>query len=132
MGRRKALEKKISSFKACFEFGVKIYSGSCGSSQSFKSVYSSGRLFVLSGHKKKDLEAANLKKIIKDSYRRQAKIHHPDLGGFAVAFRKINKAYRELLQWADNPRFSKRKGFTDKWFYDGENDKWVQPIPLKK
>ena len=71
-------------------------------------------------------------KIIKNSYRRQAKIHHPDLGGVAVKFRKLNKAYRELLQWADNPRFSKRKGFTDKWFYDGENDKWVQPIPVRK
>lgn len=84
------------------------------------------------GMKKKDLESADLKKIIKNSYRRQAKIHHPDLGGFAVTFRKLNKAYRELIQWADNPRFSKRKGFTDKWFYDGENDKWVQPIPIKK
>ncbi len=84
------------------------------------------------GMKKKDLESADLKNIIKNSYRRQAKIHHPDLGGFAATFRKLNKAYRELLQWADNPRFSKRKGFTDKWFYDGENDKWVQPIPIKK
>jgi hypothetical protein len=90
-----------------------------------------GSLLCL-GMKKTELESIDLKKIIKNAYRRQAKIHHPDLGGFAATFRKINKAYRELLQWAENPRFVKRKGFTDKWFYDGENDKWVQPIPIKK
>lgn len=68
---------------------------------------------------------------VKNAYRRQAKIHHPDLGGQASTFRKINDAYQELLRWAENPRFIKRKGFTDKWFYDGDNKKWVQPISVK-
>jgi len=38
---------------------------------------------------KADLESANLKVTVKNAYRRQAKIHHPDLGGQASTFRKI-------------------------------------------
>lgn len=84
------------------------------------------------GINKADLESAHLKTIIKNAYRRQAKLHHPDLGGYAASFRKINSAYKELLRWAENPHFIKRKGFTDRWFYDSENKKWVQPLPLRK
>ena len=84
------------------------------------------------GISRADLESKHLKNIIKNAYRKQAKIHHPDLGGYASTFRRINSAYQELLQWAENPRFIKRRGFTDKWFYDGDNKKWVQPIPMKK
>ena len=83
------------------------------------------------GMGKADLESANLKVTVKNAYRRQAKIHHPDLGGQASTFRKINDAYQELLRWAENPRFIKRKGFTEKWFYDGDNKKWVQPMSVK-
>ncbi|HDQ04072.1 MAG TPA: J domain-containing protein [Deltaproteobacteria bacterium] len=84
------------------------------------------------GMDKADLSSVKLKGIIKNAYRRQAKIHHPDVGGKSAAFRKINTAYHELLHWAENPRFIRRKGFTDKWFYDGASKKWVQPIPIKK
>ncbi len=84
------------------------------------------------GIKKDDLKSIHLIKIIKDSYRQQAKIHHPDLGGQAFKFRKIHTAYKELIQWSESPRFIKRRGFSDKWFYDGESKKWVQPIPMKK
>ncbi|OGP88554.1 MAG: hypothetical protein A2031_02735 [Deltaproteobacteria bacterium RBG_19FT_COMBO_43_11] len=84
------------------------------------------------GMEKGDLHSTQLTKIIKNSYRQQAKIHHPDLGGHASKFRKIHAAYKELLQWSENPRFIHRRGFPDKWFYDGENKKWVQPIPVKK
>jgi ribosomal protein S14 len=83
------------------------------------------------GMKKDDLNSSKLFKTIKSSYRQQAKIHHPDLGGQASRFRKIHVAYKELLRWAQNPRFTKRRGFPDKWFYDGETKKWVQPITLK-
>jgi hypothetical protein len=79
---------------------------------------------------KVQLKSADLHRIIKNAYRRQAKIHHPDLGGHAKIFRKLHDAYKELLRWADNPVFIRRRGFVDKWFYDGENQKWVQPIPL--
>jgi hypothetical protein len=84
------------------------------------------------GMKKNDLNSIELVKIIKNSYRQQAKINHPDLGGHASKFRKIHAAYKELLQWSENPRFINRRGFSDKWFYDGENKKWIQPIPIKK
>lgn len=79
---------------------------------------------------KADLYSRDLNAIIKSAYRRQVKIHHPDLGGHAVIFRKIHDAYKELLRWADNPVYIHRRGFSDKWYYSGENKKWVQPTPL--
>lgn len=79
---------------------------------------------------KLQLRSSDLRKIIKNAYRQQAKIHHPDIGGSAVTFRRINEAYKELLRWAENPGFIKRRGFPDKWFYDGNNKRWVQPIPV--
>src|ERR1035437_1122156 len=80
---------------------------------------------------KADINSDQLSKIIKNAYRRQAKIHHPDLGGHASTFRKLHAAYMELLRWADDPTFIRRRGFPDKWYYDGENKKWVQPIPIQ-
>lgn len=84
------------------------------------------------GMQRDDLNSNQLTKIIKNSYRQQAKIHHPDLGGHASKFRKIHAAYKELLQWSENPHFIHRRGFPDKWYYDGDNKKWVQPIAVKK
>jgi len=80
---------------------------------------------------KADINSDQLSKIIKNAYRRLAKIHHPDLGGHAQTFRKLHAAYMELLRWADNPTFICRRGFHDKWYYDGDNKKWVQPIPIQ-
>jgi len=79
-----------------------------------------------------DLHSRELNNIIKNAYRRQVKIHHPDLGGQAAAFRKIHNAYKELLVWADNPAYIHRRGFVDKWYYDGDKNKWLQPVSLKK
>ena len=79
---------------------------------------------------KADLRSADLRRIIKNAYRSQAKVHHPDSGGHAVNFRKLHEAYKELLYWAESPSFICRRGFPDKWFYDGENKKWVQPMPV--
>jgi gentisate 1,2-dioxygenase len=81
---------------------------------------------------KVDLNSFELRKIIKNAYRKQAKIHHPDLGGYAPTFRKLYAAYQELLYWAENPTFIHRRGFPGRWFYDGENKKWVQPLPIHK
>jgi hypothetical protein len=75
------------------------------------------------------LETTELKDIIKNAFRRQAKISHPDLGGNAAAFRKIHQAYEDLITWAESPSFIKRIGFPDKWFYEGNKNKWVQPTP---
>ena len=82
--------------------------------------------------KKIDLHSHELNKIIKNAYRQQVKIHHPDAGGQASTFRKIHDAYKELLHWADNPKSIRRRGFPDKWYYDGDNKKWVQPTPIRK
>lgn len=79
-----------------------------------------------------DLTSHDLGRIIRNAYRRQVKIHHPDVEGKAATFRKIHAAYKEMLLWADHPTFIRRRGFPDKWYYDGENKKWVQPVILKK
>lgn len=75
------------------------------------------------------LGSSELDRVIKAAYRRQAKQSHPDLGGDPGVFRKIHEAYEQLMHWAENPRFLKRRGFPDKWFYDGEKNRWVQPTP---
>ena len=53
-------------------------------------------------------------------------------GGTAAAFRRLHAAYQDLLRWADHPTFIRRRGFPDKWYYDGDNKKWVQPVPVRK
>ncbi len=68
---------------------------------------------------------------IKSAFRKMAKQHHPDQGGDAAKFIKIHDAYQELLNWSENPKFSMRRGFHEKWFYDGYRNKWVQPIPKR-
>ncbi len=75
------------------------------------------------------LNNPQLIQVIKQAYRRQAKKHHPDQGGNASMFRKIHEAYQQLIGWAENPTFVRRRGFPDKWFYDGFQNRWVQPTP---
>jgi hypothetical protein len=87
---------------------------------------------VYLGMARADLSSRELPKIIKNAYRRQVKIHHPDKGGSSASFRKIHEAYQDLLRWADHPKFIHRRGFPDKWYYDGDNKKWVQPLPVRK
>lgn len=79
-----------------------------------------------------DLAAPESRKIIKRAYHRQARLHHPDVGGTAAEFRKIQQAYEELMNWAEAPTFINRRGFPDKWFYDGARNRWVQPTPQKQ
>lgn len=78
------------------------------------------------------LGSKELHRVIKSAYRQQAMKHHPDRGGDSTAFRKIHQAYRELIQWAESPTFVRRRGFPDKWFYDGDTNRWVQPTPQRK
>lgn len=70
--------------------------------------------------------------LIKRAYRKQALRHHPDHGGAPRSFIRIRRAYEELLSWAKSPSFVRRRGFFDKWFYDGERNAWVQPIPVSR
>ena len=81
---------------------------------------------------KAELNSPELEKIIKSAYRLQAKEHHPDLGGDSNSFRQIHQAYLELINWAENPSYLKRRGFPDRWFYDGNKNRWVQPTPYRK
>jgi len=78
---------------------------------------------------KADLNSPELKQRIKSAYRRQAMKSHPDLGGDAAAFRKLHAAYVQLIGWSENPVFIRRRGFPNKWFYDGGTNRWVQPAP---
>ncbi len=84
------------------------------------------------GISKAELGSRELTKLIKNAYRREVKVHHPDTGGQASTFRKLHDAYQELLRWADNPTFIRRRGFPDKWYYDSANQKWIQPILVRK
>ena len=79
-----------------------------------------------------DLDSNELQQIIKSAYRRQAKIHHPDQGGNAAVFRRIQQAYEELLTWSESPTFIWQRGFPDKWFYDGHMNRWIQPTALRR
>jgi hypothetical protein len=81
---------------------------------------------------KSQLNSPELEKIIKRAYRLQAKKYHPDLGGDSDTFRKIHQAYVDLIRWAENPSFKRRRGFPDKWFYDGHQNRWLQPTPYLK
>lgn len=78
---------------------------------------------------KDDLESSEALGYIKSAYRKMAKLHHPDQGGDSAKFLKIHEAYQHLVEWSKSPVFVKRRGFTDKWFYDGMRNKWVQPLP---
>lgn len=79
-----------------------------------------------------ELTLANLEARLKQAYRRQAKKHHPDIGGSAKAFVKIQEAYEKLLYWAKHPTFSSRSGFPDKWLYQGATAHWTQPTIISK
>jgi hypothetical protein len=82
--------------------------------------------------KQADLRSPNLQSTIKRAFRRQAKRHHPDQGGEAALFRRLRDAYEQLIRWAENPTFTTRRGFPDKWFYEGGLDRWTQPAPIRR
>lgn len=80
--------------------------------------------------RKPDLMNPDIKSLLRNAYRRQAKLFHPDMGGDARVFMKIHRAYEEMLEWAENPVFVMRRGFPDKWLYDGMQNRWLQPMPV--
>ena len=65
---------------------------------------------------------------IKSAYKKLAKIHHPDVGGDAEKFKKLNEAHQQMLLWADNPQFTTRKALLDCWSYDGLTNRWAPPL----
>ena len=82
--------------------------------------------------KQADLHSPELQQIIKRAFRRQAKMHHPDQGGNAALFRRLRDADEQLIRWSENPTFTTRRGFPDKWFYEGGLARWTQPAPLRR
>jgi hypothetical protein len=90
-----------------------------------------GSLIILE-LRSEDLAPANLELRIKSAFRRRAKKHHPDLGGSSETFLKIQEAYETLSNWARRPTYVRRKGFPDKWLYQGAYNRWIKPIVQRK
>ncbi len=65
---------------------------------------------------------------IKSAYKKLAKVHHPDVGGDAEKFKKLNAAHQQMLLWAKNPQFTCRKALIDCWSYDGVTNQWAPPL----
>ncbi len=65
---------------------------------------------------------------IKSSYRKLAKLYHPDMGGDARMFRQIDEAHRQMLLWAECPQYTSRKALSDCWSYDGATNRWSPPL----
>lgn len=65
---------------------------------------------------------------IKSSYRKLAKVYHPDVGGDAKKFREIDEAHRQILMWAECPQFTMRKALSECWSYDGATNRWSPPL----
>lgn len=78
------------------------------------------------------LADGNIQATVKQAFRQQAKKAHPDLGGDTAAFRNLLQAYEDLLRWASHPTFILRRGFVDRWFYEGESNRWLQPTALTR
>lgn len=72
-------------------------------------------------------DRSNIEGSIKRAFRRQARKHHPDLGGSAHAFRKTREAYEKLVEWARNPAYRLKCGLPEKWLYEGATSNWIQP-----
>lgn len=65
---------------------------------------------------------------IKSAYKKLAKVHHPDVGGDAEEFKKLNAAHEQMILWAANPQFTSRKALAGCWSYDGATNKWSPPL----
>ena len=65
---------------------------------------------------------------IKSAYKRLAKIHHPDVGGDAEKFKKLNEAHKQMMGWAENPQFTAKRALADCWSYDGTTNRWSPPL----
>ena len=99
--------------------------------QAFKNPVLKKEFLIRLDLTREDLVSPDVLLKIKSAFRRQAMIAHPDRGGTTRFFRQIHEAYNQLTAWADNPVFSRRQGFPDKWFYNGTTNRWVQPTPME-
>jgi hypothetical protein len=77
---------------------------------------------------KKDLSSEESTLKIKSAYKSMAKLHHPDMGGDAEKFKKLNEAHKQMLLWVRNPQYTCRKALQDWWSYDGFTNRWSPPL----
>jgi hypothetical protein len=73
---------------------------------------------ILGGHKSR----------IKSAYKKLAKVHHPDMGGDAEKFKKLNDAHQHMLLWAEKPQFTSKKALLDCWSFDASTNRWTPPL----
>ena len=78
--------------------------------------------------KLEELLAEGNRSRIKTAYKRLAKIHHPDMGGDAEKFKRINEAHQQMLLWVQNPQFISRKALIDCWSFDATTNRWAPPL----
>ncbi len=74
------------------------------------------------------LSSGSCTSVIKTAYKRLAKRHHPDMGGDAETFKRLNEAHQQMLMWAENPQYTCRKALLDSWSYDGSTNRWAPPL----
>jgi hypothetical protein len=67
---------------------------------------------------------------IRSVYKKLAKIYHPDVGGDAEKFKRLNEAHQQMLQWAEKPHFTSTKALMDCWSYDGLTNRWTPPSAI--
>jgi hypothetical protein len=65
---------------------------------------------------------------IKAAYKKMAKLHHPDMGGDAEKFKRLNEAHQQMLNWAENPHFTSKKALIDCWSFDSTTNRWTPPL----
>ena len=65
---------------------------------------------------------------IRSAYKRLAKVYHPDMGGDAEKFKKLNAAHQQMLMWVENPHFTLSRALLDCWSYEGATNKWSPPL----
>jgi len=75
-----------------------------------------------------DLKAEGYISRIKAAYKKMAKVHHPDMGGDAEIFKRLNDAHQQMLIWAENPQFTSKKALVDCWSYNSSTEKWTPPL----
>jgi hypothetical protein len=65
---------------------------------------------------------------IKSAYKKMAKVHHPDMGGDAEKFKRLNEAHQQMVNWAENPQFTSKKALIDCWSFDSSTNRWTPPL----
>ncbi|MBN1626864.1 MAG: DnaJ domain-containing protein [Deltaproteobacteria bacterium] len=75
-----------------------------------------------------DLNIGGHLSLIKSAYKKMAKIYHPDMGGDAEKFKKLNEAHQQMLSWAENPQFTSRKALAGCWSFDSSTNRWTPPL----